>query len=905
MDRFEQARSLLDSGQYREALEALGGLDNVVHARSLHAALRADLLERVGRLDDALRVAQTALRGREISLSDRSSCESIIGRVLIEQSETISATEHLRKSTSLARQSKDSCQLFWSLLYQVMLVGQQSGPDAARPIVAELRSLATKLGDRRITAALHIFVGELEAKRGLFENASHHLAIGTRLLRAAHDCWLEAFAENVLLAIGILKSDFKWALGHGERALKAAERSGAAKMIRATIGNMGTLWYALGDAERAIECHARADQAMSTAGHPSNAQLDSLVRIALTQGKLEECESYLERIDKSIKLPRDRYLSSNRVAQLTKAVVFGRLGRQDALSEAELALNLAKDVGDAYVALGASLTCAEILQQSGRTLEAVDTLTALVPDLSGQSPDLYAQSERILACASASQGNSDAAEFHYRRARRIYIATSFSPGLIELERCWRDAHFSGSDVATAASEYELQRAGLHSVAAILLHSNRPEFVGSEIVALLDSAACVQHALAISRAPDGVETTLAQVGTPAQSETESATTRRLPIGFSDGHAIEVIASVKPDVESVATVNALALLLSSIHELERARLEREERATLWPAEELPLNGQRWVVTGNMREQMDLARRVASTNVNILITGQSGTGKDILARALHDFSDRAQKPFVAFNCSAIPRDLLESQLFGHRRGSFTGADRDHPGVIRSARDGTLFLDEVGDLSLELQPKLLRFLESGEIAPLGEHTQTVSVRIVAATNNNLEDAVQAGRFREDLFYRLNVIRLSLKPLRERRDEIPGLVRHFVERAAEEFGKGILRIPDETMEQLTLYRWPGNVRQLQNEVRRMVAIAEPGAALRSDTISHEILAMLPPYQSALNGRHIEVSLEDKLQPTLARIECEMIKAALAQHRGRVNAVAKSLGISRKGLYLKRQRLGL
>ncbi len=268
---------------------------------------------------------------------------------------------------------------------------------------------------------------------------------------------------------------------------------------------------------------------------------------------------------------------------------------------------------------------------------------------------------------------------------------------------------------------------------------------------------------------------------------------------------------------------------------------------------------------------------------------------------------RPFVPFNCTAIPRDLLESQLFGHRRGAFTGADRDQLGLIRAAREGTLFLDEVGELGLDLQPKLLRFLESGEISPLGEPgSLTIDVRIVAATNANLEDAVRAGRFREDLFYRLNVVRLTIPPLRERRDEIPGFVNHFVARAADEFKKGQLRVAEETMERLLLYRWPGNVRQLQNEMRRMVALAEPDSTLLPHAISEEILGALPIFRhTPANGRELAVDLHDKLMPTIARIEGEMIKAALRKHDGRVDAVAKALGISRKGLYLKRQRLGL
>ncbi|HEX7678042.1 MAG TPA: sigma-54 dependent transcriptional regulator, partial [Thermoanaerobaculia bacterium] len=381
---------------------------------------------------------------------------------------------------------------------------------------------------------------------------------------------------------------------------------------------------------------------------------------------------------------------------------------------------------------------------------------------------------------------------------------------------------------------------------------------------------------------------------------------LSVGFRDDREIQLVIHPKANVESVATLNAVALLLASLHEVQRARAEREERATLWPIEELPGDG-RAMISGRMRELMEYARRIARTKVNVLITGESGTGKEILARAIHDFSERAGRPFVPFNCTAIPRDLLESQLFGHRRGAFTGADRDQLGLIRAAREGTLFLDEVGELGLDLQPKLLRFLESGEISPLGEPgSLTIDVRIVAATNANLEDAVRAGRFREDLFYRLNVVRLTVPPLRERRDEIPGFVNHFVARAADEFKKGQLRVAEETMERLLLYRWPGNVRQLQNEMRRMVALAEPDSTLLPHAISEEILGALPIFRHApANGQEIAVALHDKLMPTIARIEGEMIKAALRKHDGRVDAVAKSLGISRKGLYLKRQRLGL
>jgi transcriptional regulator with PAS, ATPase and Fis domain len=254
-----------------------------------------------------------------------------------------------------------------------------------------------------------------------------------------------------------------------------------------------------------------------------------------------------------------------------------------------------------------------------------------------------------------------------------------------------------------------------------------------------------------------------------------------------------------------------------------------------------------------------------------------------------------------------MLESQLFGHRRGAFTGADRDGVGLIRAAKDGTFFLDEVGELSLDLQPKLLRFLESREIQPLGEISPIlVDVRVIAATNANLEELVDNGRFREDLYYRLNIIRLVVPPLRERRDEIPALAHHFATNAAAEFKKGRIRIAEETIEHLILYEWPGNIRQLQNEIRRMVALADDDSILTPSKLSAQVFGSgsSRTSQSGVNAE-ISIGLREKLTPTLWKIEREMIRVALTSHKGRVDDAAKSLGVSRKGLYLKRRRLGI
>jgi DNA-binding NtrC family response regulator len=305
---------------------------------------------------------------------------------------------------------------------------------------------------------------------------------------------------------------------------------------------------------------------------------------------------------------------------------------------------------------------------------------------------------------------------------------------------------------------------------------------------------------------------------------------------------------------------------------------------------------------------ARRVATTSITVLITGETGVGKDVLARYIHQHSPRAAKPFVPFNCSAVPRDMLDSQLFGYRRGAFTGAHESFAGVIRAAAGGTLFLDEIGEVGPDVQPKLLRFLEAGEIHPIGEPQPIpVDVRVIAATNADLDRLVNEGRFREDLFYRLNVVRFKVPPLRERREEIPLLVHHFMTRSCHEFRKDSIRVAEETMEYLLLYAWPGNVRQLANEIRRMVALAEPGAILMPEHLAPDIAATrrtIPASQRTLAPAEIVVRLDQPMAAATAHLERAQLQYALRESGGHLETAARLLGLSRKGLYLKRHRLG-
>ena len=228
--------------------------------------------------------------------------------------------------------------------------------------------------------------------------------------------------------------------------------------------------------------------------------------------------------------------------------------------------------------------------------------------------------------------------------------------------------------------------------------------------------------------------------------------------------------------------------------------------------------------MQRVVDLIAQVAATKANVLISGESGTGKEIVARAIHDGSERRESPFVAVNCGAIPENLLESELFGHVKGAFTGAVQSKPGLFETAQSGTVFLDEIGELSLPLQVKLLRVIQERTFRRVGGTSDIrFDARLVAATNRRLEDEVAAGRFREDLYYRLNVIEVELPPLRERREDVPLLVAHFVEKYGSELGREVQRVSDAALEKLVAYDYPGNVRELENVIERAVALSRGG----------------------------------------------------------------------------------
>ena len=333
---------------------------------------------------------------------------------------------------------------------------------------------------------------------------------------------------------------------------------------------------------------------------------------------------------------------------------------------------------------------------------------------------------------------------------------------------------------------------------------------------------------------------------------------------------------------------------------------------------------------------AEKAAASAIPVLVEGESGVGKELIARAIHGQGERRAKPFVAVNCGAIPDNLVESILFGHEKGAFTGATERHTGKFVEASGGTLFLDEVGELPQAAQVKLLRAIQEGEVEPVGARKSVkVDVRLISATNRTLIDDVKAGRFREDLFYRLHVFPIALPPLRQRTEDIPDLVRHFLTRIAAEEGKRIRSISSDALALLAHHRWPGNVRQLENAVFRAVVLAEGdsigvaefpqvsarlasqisfpsgSADIAAPPVAVEVPALLdlepsaaPQSAPSMEGALTMLDAHGEVRP-LEEIEAETIRFAIAHYRGQMSEVARRLQIGRSTLYRKLEQIGL
>ena len=549
--------------------------------------------------------------------------------------------------------------------------------------------------------------------------------------------------------------------------------------------------------------------------------LEGLARVYLAAGEikllrrpLEEHESFLLQ-DRSLALALSgRWAAATRVSLLLKR---GPV-HEEAAATAKTSLELAERLSDRI--LVSELTCllSEALVACGKTSAGALQLIHLVARDPVQAGNMDAMYYRALGYVVNGTLSAVGAE-SIQRARQIYLHQGNKSGEADL----RPPTKSATAIIDRSSDLALLV--LTGVASALANADAPTLIGHELTQLTKLLGCSPRTELVN-SNDSLD--------PTSTERHAV----LPLGTNDRQHTALRFQIPSQPHEIAVLAELMRIGGAAVALQGFRRERRQRAALWPADPIDMNAGALFLAEEMQALLATARRVATTNVPVLITGETGTGKEVLARAIHAYSNRAKASFLPFNCTSTPRDMLDSQLFGHRRGSFTGAVENFQGIIRGAAGGTLFLDEIGDMGLEVQPKLLRFLESGEVHPVGE-TQPVraDVRVIAATNANLDALLAEGRFREDLLYRLNIVHLPIPPLRERRIEIPALAHHYLEKYALEYARGNLRLAEETMEYLVLYSWPGNVRQLANEMRRVAALCEAGAVVMPEHLSTAIAA--------------------------------------------------------------------
>jgi DNA-binding NtrC family response regulator len=867
---------LIEHGRYPDAREALDALTTI---RAEHQALRS-LIE-VETADPAVALnAAKALLKRPLTNREQALCLLIVGRASSISGQVDEACSALRQAVFVAAACNDLTLAARAQARLTKTLLRFVGIEAATAEVSQLRKSAHVAGDRRAVADFHCVVAEIEMKRRNYARALKHLQLAENVSDEPLDLAMKGQIGRLTANVALLASEPRVALRAILPTVKIFERSGSKYSLMASLSTLAEYHLIVGafsDAETVLSRIRR----LSESKESRLTTLDSLMIAALGRGSLDGAAQLAAAIDSLGTFPDNHYSWLWHVS--TRARWLVAIGRPaEALSllreHRDVALKTSDErLAARYLLLEAEATVAAVSPSAGAA--RLSFASTALPTLTLED---VAEINRIASRVCSPSAGSF--EFRARRIRSIALSAETRTYPLRLSF---DASGTPSDL-------------LHSAAALFSIPLHAELLAHETAALL-------HA---SGATDDISIAAADPATPSATTPHRArAAERVEIDIHDQTGVRYIVSTRPRPEPDAWLSLMAVqaLVRSALALSESRLRDRLEPSLWP--DTLMDDQRGMIVAaaSMTELLNVTRRVATSNVTVLFTGETGTGKELLARALHDASPRREKPFIPFNCTAAPRDMLDSQLFGYRRGAFTGALEAFQGVVRAAAGGTLFLDEIGEMPLDVQPKLLRFLESGEIHPLGEPRPiAVDVRLVAATNAQLEQLVADGRFREDLFYRLNVVRLQVPPLRERREEIPLLAQHFIDVLSREGQKSKIRLAEETMEYLVLYKWPGNVRQLANELRRMVAFAESGAVLMPEHLSREIAASrrtIPASQRDTAPSEVVVRLDQPFSAAVEHLERSMIQYAMTIAEGRQEDAAQLLGLSRKGLYLKRARL--
>ncbi|MDE3153753.1 MAG: sigma 54-interacting transcriptional regulator [Acidobacteriota bacterium] len=910
----------------------------------------------LGRPPDSLREAISPVRA--------SALWRLHGRIAFargDQSRAIALHGRALKQAEVAHDS----QAIGLAHYELGLCYKQVGDLAiVREHIAKAASALHAAGDRRHLALVHSQSGITLAQAGRSDEAMAALRQAERLASSVEASDVLATVCGNQAVVTMMQHRYDQALELAERSVALHERPDAGPGLAVSLATLGQICVKQGDLARAEGALHQALQVRSAIQfhETTGAVFDTLAQIHIIRGEYEKAAEYLDQAgdaygaygahtsrwyEWSVKVLRARLaLRRGRTAQAVELageiegaeaappadalqaslIAIEALTESGRFEEAEARLSGVSDRLDpraAPAAWGQYLRLRGALQvETARTNDAYHDLaqSASVFELLGERYE-SALTHLALGRLVATSGARSTARRHLTRAREVFSALGASRDLQALEEAETLLGETGTgeylgfsaDADDAIIRRIVDAAALpdllgQETAAALLEAAGAEWVAvfvhqesPESYRLLGRAGCDE--------PTAVRLARAAVrGGSLESGRIHLSLEPLGRGRS-GRRVAVIAAthafgypVARRLRMIATVARQGFDLCAAREPAPAAPDETAQHPLEPL----LPGF-LCASATMARVVEQIRRLQGNDLTVLITGESGTGKELVARAVHVGSHRRDGLFLPYNCTTTGRDLADSQLFGHRRGAFTGAVTDQPGLVRTAAGGTLFLDEIGDLPLDVQPKLLRVLDQQEVMPVGEtRPQRVDVRVLAATNADLEQKVAEGTFREDLYYRLSVIRIHVPPLRERREEIPHLATYFLREACARLDKPDVQFSPEALDAIVQYWWPGNVRQLRNEIQRAVAMSAPEDVIGPAQLSPELSGLQIASINSLDGaKGLPVSAAGDLATAVSQVEREVIRAALTRCGGNISRSARTLGLTRRGLYLKMRRLGI
>jgi DNA-binding NtrC family response regulator/tetratricopeptide (TPR) repeat protein len=958
-----RAAAVLERGRGVEASQMLAPtLRSAALTRDEDLAIRAMLAE-AWLLQDDLEQASSVLGRTPDSLRETvspgrlSTLWRLHGRLASargDQSRAIALHGRALKQAELAHDSRAIGLAHYELGHCYRQVGDIA---IVREHISKAASALHAAGDRRHLALVHSLSGISLAQVGRYDEALAALRHAERLATVVEADDVLATVCGNQANVMMLQHRYDQALALAERSVALHEAHGSGHGLAVALATLGQICVRLGDLTRAADALHRALDVRSPIQfhETTGAVFDTLAQIELIRGGYDLSSEYLGRASEAYgaygRQTSQWYEWSVRILSARLAMKRGDLDE---------AVRLADEILEAgappFEALQATLIAAEALTAGNRLVEAERRLSAASDNLDPRTtPAAWGEYLRLRGALDAKHGN-DADAYHAfaqsatlldllgeryqaglshlalgRLVAESGARSSAEPHLAQALDIFRQlgAERDRSDTETAERLLEAPGSGQYIISPpnaddalvrrIVDAAALPELLDRETAAaLFDAAMADASVVFVQLSSDGVRILGSAGCSPdiAQnlaraalqgSQNGSAAIVLEPLGRDpDGLRFAAVASPRPIGHAVMRrLRMITAVARQGYALCAARDHSNEPAGIAADRSLePLLPGFLCASAAMSRVVEQIQRLQGNDLTVLITGESGTGKELIARAVHVGSHRSAAMFLPYNCTTTGRDLADSQLFGHRRGSFTGAVSDQPGLIRTAAGGTLFLDEIGDLPLDVQPKLLRFLEQHEIMPIGDsRPQRVDVRVLAATNADLEQRVAEGKFREDLYYRLSVIRIHVPPLRERREEIPHLSTYFLRETSERLGKPDIGLSSDVLDVFSQYWWPGNVRQLKNEIQRAVALSVPGGTIEPAHLSPEIGATRAPSPGMAPRRMHSVATT--LALAVEEVERDMIRGALDRSGGNISETARSLGLTRRGLYLKLRRLGL